>query len=352
MSRARAAGYAAPMRITHALAATVCAIAPQLAAAASPERLVEGPSDCRRLADPDARLACYDRVFGDPVPAESDDLAVDAAGSALTRFWELDAAGKRGTFHVLTWQPNFVLPVNFGSDMNQAPSSPTQPVPSGLPEYDDFEALVQLSIRAKIAEDLLLPGGDLWFGYTHRIQWQVWNGDASRPFRNTDYEPELFYVAPIPARMSVLPGGWRWRLAQVGIGHQSNGQTDPLSRSWNRLSGGVAVERGRLSLQARYFWRLQERDDDDNPDLMHYMGRTELRATWWPGVSITTLTWRTNFDALDRGSLTFDFSYPMNRDNPEGLRWYLRAFHGFGESLLDYNFRKTSVGAGVMLFAF
>jgi phospholipase A1 len=328
------------MNVTHSLASEPL-----------PEGLA-GSSDCRRLSDPDARLECYDRVFGPPAAAEDETVAEDAASSALTRYWELDAAAKRGIFHVLTWQPNFLLPVNANDRMNQTPSTPTQSIPTGLPRYEDTEALVQLSIRAKVAEDLLLPGADLWFGYTHRIQWQVWNGSASRPFRNTDYEPELFYVVPVPARLSRLPGGWRLRFAQVGVGHQSNGQTDPLSRSWNRVSAGAAIERGRFSLQAKYFWRLSEGDEDDNPDLMHYIGRTELRASWLPGVAFTTLTWRTNFDAFDRGSVTFDFSYPMDRSRPEGLRWYLRAFHGFGESLIDYNFRKTTVGAGFALFAF
>ena len=36
----------------------------------------------------------------------------------------------------------------------------------------------------------------------------------------------------------------------------------------------------------------------------------------------------------------------------DGLRWYLQAFSGYGQTLLDYNFRQTSVGAGLALFEF
>lgn len=60
--------------------------------------------------------------------------------------------------------------------------------------------------------------------------WQVYTGDASRPFRETNYRPELFYFTPT----SWQPlGGSTW--LGFGIEHESNGQRQELSRSWNRV---------------------------------------------------------------------------------------------------------------------
>src|SRR3546814_1432332 len=68
-------------------------------------------------------------------------------------------------------------------------------------------------------------------GYTQSSRWQVYNGEISRPFRETNYEPEILLVF----RNNYQLGGWKGRMAAVGINHQSNGRADPLSRSWNRV---------------------------------------------------------------------------------------------------------------------
>ncbi len=42
----------------------------------------------------------------------------------------------------------------------------------------------------------------------------------------------------------------------------------------------------------------------------------------------------------------------MGGTRGEGLNAYVQVFSGYGETLLDYNFRQTSVGVGVTLFNF
>ena len=68
--------------------------------------------------------------------------------------------------------------------------------------YNRHETRIQLSVRTKIAQGLLTglaPGGSdsLWLGYTQQSYWQVFNPGLSRPFRSTDHEPEVIYVAPL-----------------------------------------------------------------------------------------------------------------------------------------------------------
>ena len=270
--------------------------------------------------------------------------------TVLDSFWELTPEHKHGTFAVRTYLPNFVLPLHYTADPNPAPSSPTRSAVARSPNDKPVDVKLQISLRAKVAEGLVLPDADLWFAYTSRSKWQLWNHADSSPFRNTDYQPEAIYVIPISEQIDFLPAGWRWRMVQLGLVHQSNGQTEPLSRSWNRvyLTGGFNKDDFGLTVRAEQ--RLHE-SDDDNPDIVRYVGNAEVVAAWVPGLATALLTWRLDTRNLSRGSLNFDWTYPVNRQQPGGLRWYVQLFTGYGETLLDYNHRQTSLGLGLALFA-
>ncbi len=322
----------------------------------------QGVADCVMQADDQQRLACYDRLFRElrpaapaarsvaPAPLEQPEAPQTA--TTFTRAWELTPETKRGTFVVRTYLPNFILPLHMTSSVNRTPASPTRGVTTDRPDYRPLEAKMQVSLRAKVAQGLILPNADLWFAFTQRSLWQVWNRQESSPFRSTDYQPEAIYVVPVPPRLGALPGGWQWRMAQVGIAHQSNGQGGSLSRSWNRVYAAAALDRGEFGLVLRGFRRLGEKTNDDNPDMSRYIGTAEAMASWLPGLATASLTWRTHPRALDRGSLQFDWTYPVSSKQPAGLRWYAQVFTGYGETLLDYNHRQTSVGLGLTLFQF
>jgi phospholipase A1 len=127
----------------------------------------------------------------------------------------------------------------------------------------------------------------------------------------------------------------------------------PLSRSWNRVYLGAGFEHNEFGLQWKVHRRVDEsRSDDDNPDLTNYIGRGEILATWLPGLATASLAWRTNLKALNRGSLQLDLTYPVDSDEPSGLRWYMQVFSGYGETLLDYNHRQSTLSLGLSLFQF
>lgn len=347
-----------------------------------------GLASCAAIESDVERLACYDRLAGRlapppaaaapasapqgrvsmpaplPAPAPEPETAAVATpsgpglherrGASLwSSFWELEPQDKRGTFNFKTYRPNFLLPVHYTSSINRLPASPTRPSTGERNEYKPIEAKLQVSLRTKIAENLLLPGADVWFGYTQQSLWQVWNRKESAPFRNTDFEPELIYVVPVPEGLRPLPHGWSWRMAQLGLAHQSNGQSEPLSRSWNRVYLAAGLEKGDVSVYARLHKRLSEdADDNDNPDLTSYVGRGDIAVAWVPGRATASLRWRTNLRAFRRGSWQFDWTYPVDSGKPDGLRWYVQAFTGYGETLLDYNHAQTSFGMGLTLFEF
>ena len=360
-------------------------IAATMLALVAPGAGAEALADCVNELDSPQRLACYDRLFRKAAaapqasPSSSDaatglsapEAAAPAASiglkrpadppvetpesmpvsTAFTKSWELTPETKRGTFVVRTYLPNFFLPAHYSSDINRSPSSPTHAAGDSS-NYRPVEAKLQVSLRAKVVQGLLLPNADLWFAFTQRSMWQLWSPGESSPFRNTDYQPEAIYVLPVPEKLGKLPGGWNWRMTQLGVAHQSNGQGDQRSRSWNRVYAAAAFDRGEFGLTVKAHRRLHESSDDDNPDLTRNIGNTEITASWLPGLSTASVTLRTHLRSRSRGSLQLDWTHPVDRSHPEGLRWYAQLFTGYGETLLDYNHKQTSVGLGLTLFQF
>lgn len=339
------------------------------------------PESCVEIGSPADRLACYDKAMGrapapaappaytegptgtTPAPVSTSLLAPKDAvvavakernepPSLMSRFWELEPEDKRGVFNFVGYKANYVLPIHRTSRINRAPYSPSQEMVE-LPNYRRDEAKFQLSLRTKLAQDVLLPGGDLWAAFTQQAMWQIWNGKDSKPFRNSDYEPELIYVVPTPEGLRQLPFGWQWRYGQLSLTHQSNGQSDPLSRSWNRVNFAAGFERGDWSLVTRFLKRLKEDPaTDNNPDLVGYRGRGEFQLNWAHEKHTAQLLYRTTLKGDKYGALQFEWTYPVFANQPNGLRWYVQVFRGYGETLTDYNFRQTSVGAGFSFMQF
>jgi phospholipase A1 len=280
--------------------------------------------------------------------------------SDLSRYWELEAGSDCGTFSIRGYRPISLSWI--GSDgVNTQPSSPTadHTAATALP-YSTSEVRIQLSVRTKMAQGLLtrlldgpqtLLRDSLWFGYTQQSYWQLFNGELSRPFRSTDHEPEVTYIYPTDA---TLLGGWRLRYSGVSLVHQSNGQPLPLSRSWNRAVLMAGMENGQnFRLQGKVWQRLNE-GDDDNPEISDLVGRAELVGTWDINKNNTVaMTLRHSLQADAGGSMRLEWltkvgdgGIPGSRN---GLRFHTQLFTGYGDSLVDYNRRRTGLSIGLSL---
>ena len=374
------------------------------AQAQTPTEPTEGWMACMRQTDSQARLACFDRWAvaqipaapastspSPPVPAQaawaSTRAPADAQsgnvglalsdGSAsgthderdcanprtsqLSRFWELEPASDCGTFGIRGYRPLSLSWI--GSDsVNTAPSSPSAGHTATTPvDYSTSETRIQLSVRTKIARGLLTDGhspqrDSLWFGYTQQSYWQLFNGDISRPFRSTDHEPELIYILPLDAPLN---HGWRLRYGGLALNHQSNGQTLPLSRSWNRIILMAGMEKDdRFSITGRIWARVPERaDQDDNPDIADHIGRAEVAALWNVNKTHSLgVTLRHSLRSQARGSVRLEWMQAIGQKRtdgePSGLRFHTQLFSGYGDSLLDYNRRRTVLSVGLSLVDF
>ncbi|OGB00270.1 MAG: phospholipase [Burkholderiales bacterium RIFCSPHIGHO2_12_FULL_61_11] len=281
--------------------------------------------------------------------------------SDLSKFWELQRGTDCGTFALRGYRPTSLAFI--ASDgVNEQPSSTADghTALTALP-YKHTEKKIQLSIRTKLLKGLLKrspeEGADhdsLWFGYTQKSYWQLFNTGLSRPFRVTDHEPELIYVFP---HQLPLAGGWSYRLSGLGVVHQSNGQALPLSRSWNRvyLMGAVEKTLGQdsgLTLQGRVWNRVDESTvNDDNPGIEDYIGRAELTGSWQISKSHSLgLTLRHSLRSQARGSARLDWMLaPVSSPNYTALRYHLQLFSGYGDSLLDYNRKRNVLSVGLSL---
>ena len=202
----------------------------------------------------------------------------------------------------------------------------------------------QLSLKTKLVQGLFNGYGDIWAAYTQSSRWQVYNGALSRPLRETNDEPEAMLVFRTNYHLLGLDG----KLLGLSLNHQSNGRTDPLSRSWNRVIGMAGFERDDWTVMIRPWWRLQEAPAvDDNRDIEDMLGRGDLVVSKLWGQHLLSLQLRHSLrrGAQSHGSAQLDWAFPLIGK----LKGHAQVFTGYGESLIDYNFRQTRAGLGFSL---
>ena len=129
--------------------------------------------------------------------------------------------------------------------------------------------------------------------------------------------------------------------------HQSNGQSDPLSRSWNRIVANFIFDRGNYVFSFRPWYKIpRSEEDDDNPVINDYMGYGELGALYRYKNHQVTAMLRNNLDFdNNRNTIELNYTFPIN----ERLKGIAQYFNGYGESLIDYNHRSHRIGIGILL---
>lgn len=293
--------------------------------------------------EPDNLKARIDKTVSTVTVSEGSPLKPNL--SLLDSRWELSPESKLGTWNIRSYQPVYVLPGFWTSEKNEFPESPNgRNTVTKDQNLKSMEAKFQLSLKTKAVENIFGNNGDIWLAYTQSSRWQVYNSEESRPFRETNYEPE----ASIVFRTNYDLFGLDWRMLGLTFNHQSNGRSDPLSRSWNRVMLNLGFERNNFALMLRPWYRFEEDlPDDNNPDIVDYVGRGDLTAFYrWKDHDFSLMLRHTLKGGDDsRGAAQFDWSFPISGR----LRGHFQLFDGYGESLIDYNHKATYVGLGVSL---
>lgn len=287
----------------------------QQPAAATPAR--SGPTPASAATNsPSVRLYPQQQPAG---PSWAAGLAPDADA------YQIVSAGHGLSLH----KPMYVLPLTYSDHYHGHKT----------------EMLFQISLKQR------LFGMPLYFGYTQKSFFDIYDSPESKPFRATDYNPELFYRY-IPADVV----RWHHLGADFGIEHESNGKGLPDSRSWNRIYLAPFQLAGEHVIYWKWWWRIPEnkslpRTDpnrDDNPDIGSYYGYSELHyEQQLLDRHLLHLMGRYN-PVTGRGALSLQYTIPNNAADPSFF-WMFTLWQGYGESLIDYNHSITRVGVGVAL---
>jgi phospholipase A1 len=267
----------------------------------------------------------------------------DVEPSVVINRLEQDRKQTLQPFTLMAHKPNYFLAAahNF-KGYNPEPFREQYSDPSI--ELDDTEAQFQISLKAPLWVGLF-DKVDIYAAYTNRSFWQVYNSELSSPFRETNHEPEAW----LQFSPSWKIFGFSNLANSIGFVHQSNGQGGVLSRSWNRIYANFVFARGNFAFGIKPWIRISESAaNDDNPDIIDYMGHFELRAGYEYKGNVFSVMSRNNLESgFDRGAFEFGWSFPFWKY--PYLKGYIQYFRGYGESLIDYNHSVNRIGIGISL---
>jgi phospholipase A1 len=342
----------------HARSLAAAAVSSALALPALAQPAV---NDCTAIVDDAQRLACYDRAAGrKPLAANPATDAAEAAAAASAaaaaaatvpppsvierRRAEQLAARESEWFALTAHRTNYVLPVSYIGSPNW--NRYEQFGDTG--KLKNYEVKYQLSLKTALWPDIGGSPVDLSLAFTLQSWWQAYASDVSAPFRETNYEPEIFLTVPI----SYSLGGLNLRAASLGINHQSNGRSDiaeegSLSRSWNRVVGSVVYDfGGSFAGYGKLWWRIPESDeDDDNPNIERYMGQAELGLAYrWRQHTFAGIL-KNNLRSDNQSGLQLDWTFPLLPH----LKGYVQVYSGYGENMIDGDRYINRAGLGLML---
>ncbi|HLV77427.1 MAG TPA: phospholipase A [Marinobacter sp.] len=294
-------------------------------------------------ATAEAMVADREALLQEADKSEEDDPDRGVMKSLVNNYLAAERAVFSFAGGLVAHKPNYILPITWADHPNSTPFSPRTGVTGYDYHLENEEAKYQISFKVPLLTGMFEDDTTFWFGYTQKSFWQVYNQDESAPFRETNYEPELFFRHQLD--WDIGPGTLSG--ITLGLNHQSNGQSDPRSRSWNRLKASAAYSYNRWLFMVEPWYRLPEsRSDDDNPDIESYLGYANYRAVYKLSDDRTfSLNLLNNLRSDNRTSLEFGYSFPIG----DTLKGFVHYYNGYGESLIDYNERIERIGLGIML---
>lgn len=249
-------------------------------------------------------------------------LRFHAGAEGLSESFQMIRTGPGLTLH----KELFMLPFTYSDEYNKART----------------EAVFQVSAKHR------LFNSRIYFGYTQISFWQAYDHNNSAPFRETNYNPELFYRTQ---RFDFSSGEIG---ADIGFEHESNGQKPPISRSWNLIYISPYYFDTNVLLYLKLRYRIPEDEKefpdaavgDDNPDITDYLGYTDLHLFYkFLNYQSIHITLRGSI-STGKGYIGLLYSVPVPKSTTSFM--CVRVSHGYGESLVDYKKELTRVGFGIM----
>ncbi|MFT7109114.1 MAG: phospholipase A1 [Psychrobacter glaciei] len=293
----------------------------------------------KNIPDPIENLP---KIYQQDAEIEDDNAALV---EALEHRNDLERRAIKIPMVLLPHKPNYLMPFSY----SQTPYNKLQEelVGENWTGFKNLEAIFQLSVKYQVYQFDDANDYKLYIAYTNKSYWQVYNEEASRPFRETNHEPELF--------IQMSPQWGPINRVNVGLNHQSNGQYLGFSRSWNRITSGFYHVNGNSIYGIEPWYRIKEESsgiaddptDDDNPDIEKYLGYANF--VWFKQNKRISRSIRfgNNLRGGDdnRGWVELEVNFPLG----QRFKGFVQYFEGFGHSLIEYDQYQRRLGFGIKI---
>ena len=228
----------------------------------------------------------------------------------------------------------------FGTNKNEkfSPHMPTYFA------FGDDDLKLQVSFKYRLARTF-----SFYFAYSQLMLWDIY--EESKPFEDVNYKPEFFY-------RFLENGKGFFQSVDMGYLHTSNGQAGLDSRSLDRffIRTNIVTKIRRHQVGAVVMAYNIYNEDETNKDIVNYMGYwdatffiTDLVRIDRQRLDLELRTYAGNqVINFDRGGHQVGLVYRVGSDNFNPAV-YLQRFEGYGESLINYNKRRTEWRLGLML---
>lgn len=208
------------------------------------------------------------------------------------------------------------------------------------PYYENIEAEYQISFFMPFMRQVNGSNWDLNIAYTQRAWWQIYNSSWSKQFRETNYTPEIF------GRHIFVESGslFSMRLVALDLGymHQSNGQVDFISRTWDRVFARAYWGNEESTMSLAVWAQVPESASKrENDDILRYIGIGELTLSHAFGFH----TVEAKIPLSVKPGIELLYSYPWTGR----MRWFMSVNSGYGQNLIEYNKEVQRVALGITL---
>jgi outer membrane phospholipase A len=204
----------------------------------------------------------------------------------------------------------------------------------------------------------------VYFAFTQKSLWALWDFDSSSPFLESNYAPEFFYGYS-SRRGDIVPSAnqltWFLDYARAGFEHESNGMDGTRSHGWNRIQG---VARGGVYLGTNHYFTLALKawplsfSKSENEDITEFVGYGIATLEygydpavkhWYGGGNVTVSFQQGNqFDSRNALQVTAQW-----RPGYASGWWkftpyaYAQYWSGYGETLDTYNIDTRALRVGI-----
>ncbi len=150
---------------------------------------------CTLKTDANIRLNCFDGWFerrDKPASVQEPRRGNETRWISAQRE-EFESSREDDRFVILPYRTNYFLAAAYDTHPNTQEYEGNDVYSTDAnAKLDHMESKVQFSIKSRVMSHPFGKNSSLWVAYTQLSLWQLYNSPESSPFREINYEPEMY----------------------------------------------------------------------------------------------------------------------------------------------------------------